>query len=943
MNKIIFGWGVLSIAALAGAAAEPDTNRPAGSFLRFRVDQLPTNQAKLNITADMKINRSPWQLGGLKLTPAPVTNTGWTPWVDLAKQPGGASGSLLLAIPAGAKGLTRFSVSSNDAGLVRDIAWDEPDGARIVVRPGFNVVRPFREQERLYYLRSVKLTGGRLLPLTRPPLFFGNAWGKTEGPGAEYMVKSFRLMGLNSVNTLKDAAKYEQLYGWTAHEGQYQPPAFMPYDEEAARARYLAAYSNFAANCAPGVRIWQMSDEPGEMGIKTNDAAAAPGFRRWLEARGLKPKLFGQSAWDGVDLLLKDPGTNSAAANRLYYWSRRYQQYLTPKMYSLAAEAIRKYAPNPAIQSFVALSGHALYMPSRMPLDMFQLAQYPGLMPGVSDWMTGGSWNWDSHQAVAFSVAPYNAGARRYGADFGKPPLSDCMMHCVEPSLFRAYTQLANQCKYISYYNYGPDYEVTEGFWSHSDGAASVVQRVGNQAALVDDLLGPGRLRPSRVAMLYSMAQETWWPQGTFADKRATFLALSHEYFQPELVTEEQIAAGALEHYSALVLLEEYITQSVQDRIAAWVKGGGLLWACDDAAVRNEYREPVDMLEQLAGLKRVPFTVAGPLRFVPDAGETAFKEHEVPVRPRMTMTNWPGARVRGNYMLPTNWTGDQICAPALAEKAVGKGKLVYLGHRAGLSYSARAGRHGAFRWWPPDRRELLSVPLLEAKVERELTVSEPMVMTGVLGTEAGSVLILYHAYYAYQARSNLTVTLKEPAAPHSVQQVEDGKLLDVPFSYADGRVTLTNWTLPWNGTVLAVRRKPAPPDERPAAMRAAAEKNLADQDWQAASAGAWFAGFFPEWQLGPRVAPLLAHEHWAVRRSAAEALGRMGHKDGAGALRAALEKETDSHALADELYALAQLDPGDARKLCRRYAKHADPFVRESVQRVENLLEPKKP
>ena len=76
-----------------------------------------------------------------------------------------------------------------------------------------------------------------------------------------------------------------------------------------------------------------------------------------------------------------------------------------------------------------------------MPLDMFQLASdSPAMMPGVSDWMSLGSWRWDSHQAVAFSVAMFNAGARRYGQD----PVTFPMMHCVYPSDFRAYTMLAN-------------------------------------------------------------------------------------------------------------------------------------------------------------------------------------------------------------------------------------------------------------------------------------------------------------------------------------------------------------------------------------------------------------------------------------------------------------------------------------------------------------------
>ncbi len=66
------------------------------------------------------------------------------------------------------------------------------------------------------------------------------------------------------------------------------------------------------------------------------------------------------------------------------------------------------------------------------------------------------------------------------------------MMHCVNPTPLRVYTQLANNCKLISYYNYGPDYEVTEAFWSNIDWEYSVVGQVNNRCAQVDDILGPG-------------------------------------------------------------------------------------------------------------------------------------------------------------------------------------------------------------------------------------------------------------------------------------------------------------------------------------------------------------------------------------------------------------------------------------------------------------------
>jgi hypothetical protein len=193
------------------------------------------------------------------------------------------------------------------------------------------------------------------------------------------------------------------------------------------------------------------------------------------------------------------------------------------------------------------------------------------------------------------------------------------------------------------------------------------------------------------------------------------------------------------------------------------------------------------------------------------------------------------------------------------------------------------------------------------------------------------------------AQTNLTVSLKEPARPYSVQWCGGSRqLTPLPFDYADGHMIITNLNLPWTGAMIIVRRKPAPSDDRLTQMRATAEQGLTSPDWQAASAGAWFAGFFPDWRLAPQIMPLLTHEHWAVRRSAAEALGRLGHKPGAAAIRAAIAKETDTHALADELYALAQLEPRAAQKLCKKYREHQDIFVRKEVERVAALLADRK-
>jgi hypothetical protein len=904
----------------------------AGSFVRFRVDALPEGKQELAITGHLKFHSAPWQTKEFPLVPSPVKAPGLTPWINLESLPGGANGPLLLTIPAGAKGITQFSVLEDDAGVVREIAWDEPNGKQLIVTPGFREVLTFRDQERRYYLNAAAIRPGRLFPLTRPPLLFANAWGWATDGAAEYMVKSFRLLGLNSVATSEDTEKYEALYGWGSQGGHYAPPTFIPYDIEKSRQSYRDHYARYFASEAgkktsPGMVSFQMSDEPGEIAVKGPDAEA--GFQAWLQQQGLKPALFGKDQWNQVTFFTGKPVT--ADDQRRFYWSRRYQGMITPLMFGLACDGFDEASPAQQAKPFVALSGHSLNFGNKLPLDMFQLAQYPHLEPGISDWMTGGSWCWDSHQSVAFSVAPYNAGARRYGKEFGQPPISFPMMHCVWPSFFRAYTQIANQCKLLSYYNYGPDYAVTEGFWSSSDWSRTVVHHVDNLAAQVDDILGPGRMRPSRVALLYAMSTEYRWPQSTFPDKRATFLALSHEYYQPELVTEQQIESGALEHYDALLIEDQWITVAAQKTIAEWVRNGGQLQAYADAGVRNEYDEPCDLMNSLAGFQRTfGAAVTGQtLNVSAVTNEAEMIPHTVPTEGRPQTITVGKARVRARY-------GDD--QPAWTEKTVGRGKVVYVGHRAGLSYSRRAVKKRDLSLWPDSGREFLVQPLLEAHVPRELELSQPFVMAMPLSTEAGTVVVLYNM--TGQVASNLTVRLREPQRPVSVQGFNPETLAPTnqSFEYAAGWVSIPIDFLPWNGTMLCVRRQAAPADDRLDRMRKAAGQQLDSSDWQALSAGAWTAGFFPDWDLAGRLIPLLKHDHWAVRRSAAESLGRLKAKTAIKALRAALETETDDHARADELMALARIRAPDVRQLAEKFADYPNPVVQAACQSIQALI-----
>jgi len=656
---------------------------------------------------------------------------------------------------------------------------------------------------------------------------------------------------------------------------------------------------------------------------------AQAGFRKWLRGYGVTPELFGKNTWDEISLMTVKELAKTPEEKRLYYWSRKYSGYLTPKLFAQAAEAVRAAAPNKNIRAFVGLSGHSLNFPSAMPLDMFQLAQYDnGLMPGVSDFMSLSGWRWDSHQSVAFSVAPFNGGARRYGADFGKPPASFPMMHCGWPNVIRAFTQIANNVKYQSYWAHGPEYNMTEWYWSESPECYEAVASIADHSAMVDDVISTGYMRPSRVAMLFAMSSEYWGGQTAFTDKRAAFLGLSHDYYQPELVNEDQIAGDALDHYDALYVLDPYVSAPAQAKIEAFVKNGGILWTQADAFTKTEYAEPSDFLQRVAGLSR---TFADPVQgkdprnwtMSPAPGETAIHGETVPAS-GVDKIAWDGAKVRASF-------GDG--RPAWLEKSVGKGKVVYLAFRGGHNYGSHAVRPaGVHDIWSDLAREPLTLPLKEAKIARELIVDQPSIMASPLTNENGTVIVLYNMQGA--AAKNLQFSLKEAQRPVSVQAYNaEMKLADLPFEYTDGRAVFTLAELPRENMIL-VRDKPAPRDDRVEQMRLNAADMLKRDNWEDISTGAWYAGFYPEWKMADGLIPLLAHEHYMVRRQAAESLGRLGYARAADPIAAQIAKETDAHALGDMLYALAQLnDPRFPQLAQEKMSNSNQPHIRQQAMR----------
>ena len=314
----------------------------------------------------------------------------------------------------------------------------------------------------------------------------------------------------------------------------------------------------------------------------------------------------------------------------------------------------------------------------------------------------------------------------------------------------------------------------------------------------------------------------------------------------------------------------------------------------------------------------------------PVPGQPSFRPHAVTFGRRFDKVSLEGGLTRAIY---------DDGSPAWLEKPLGRGRVVYVGHRAGLTYSGqRISIGGRSVVWADAGRDTLTRPLRELGVERDLVLSERTVMAAALTTESDTVIVLYNM--RPKSITPLTIKLKEKSHPKAVMAFEGDRLVDLPFDFVEGELTITLPRLNLNeGQMILVRGNPALVDPRPAVMKKRVFKLLSSDDPMDLSAGAWFAGFHSEWNLQDLIVPLVGHARWEVRRSAVEALGRLRYRPIASRLVDLIEDDSDDHVRADALYALALIDPAVFAPAAKPCALHESPIIRmETMRAVDTLL-----
>jgi hypothetical protein len=606
------------------------------------------------------------------------------------------------------------------------------------------------------------------------------------------------LLGFNIVNRWPEVrAKYDFTDPGGHHWAKFEPN--LTREDIDNQIRPAAQ----ATRAAPRPTLFNFSDEITAPALG-NDAAGLRHFHGWLHAQNVRPADLGVKALDDVvpiespDVLRQRRRQDPKAANRIFYYTARFRQTAATKRLRWLTESFHRYGgANILTSSLVAdhpyFAGAGLGMGMAEPnmawgghplsLDWFDLARQRAVdVIGIEDWMGlqymyGPRYTWEGFQLMGFQAAMFRSGSR------GIQPI----IAWITPSdatnlVLKSSSALAQGAKHFFYWTYGPTATSTENYWSDLRGAYAGIVRMSRQLASAEHVIARGVIRKARVALLYSVSSDLWQPWGYIhmLERRATYLALVHDQYLVDMLTEEDVAAGRLKDYDVLYVVDPNISGHATAAIEQWVRDGGHVFGTCGAGSRDEFNEPGPGLTQVFGIEPAvraevqpgEYRVRGSLKWInyldqvnldqiPLAGEPAvFGVLGVKVSFRPTSSQVIG-RFKGK-------------APAAVIQVFGRGRAVYIGACPGLSYLKDADfvPEELKERYPPVQRRVLTGLAASRGVARLVELSHPVVEAGLYDAPAGTALVL--ANFTYRRIERLAVRVPLAKRLHGVRSVEHG-------------------------------------------------------------------------------------------------------------------------------------------------------------------------
>jgi len=282
-------------------------------------------------------------------------------------------------------------------------------------------------------------------------------------------------------------------------------------------------------------------------------------------------------------------------------------------------------------------------------------------------------------------------------------------------------------------------------------------------AGAVEDRLAPAMPKKAEVAILLSLAADTWDTAdlgGVYSfysrynvnndERKAIWLALRQAQYPVDMITDEDMAEGKLAGYKVLYVVGSEMLSTAVKPLADWVRAGGIVYATGGGGLLDEYHRDNAALYEVYGLKshalnravrsirpRTTLPRLQPLDRIALATPDGHLEGDYPV------LCYRDALALGSGKMAGQYKGDN--SPALVTNAYGNGQAYYSGALFGLAYLTPAMTSSAQilpTAFPADLRSIITRPVVAAKITQLVVASDPLVEAQYMTGPAGAIVTL---------------------------------------------------------------------------------------------------------------------------------------------------------------------------------------------------------
>jgi hypothetical protein len=570
----------------------------------------------------------------------------------------------------------------------------------------------------------------------------------------------------------------------------------------------LAEYCQQLGPRAKEIAVVSLGDE---IGLPAPDAAAAAdGFRQWLQARGLKPSDLDPAAggdWTRIAYNV-DPKTKESSPG-IYYWSMRYLYHYGIQAIKGRTDILRQHLPNAGIG--------ANFSPHYPTDHMFLGETFKWMSVFREDGMTM-PWSEDYIWQVAvgtpqmnhINFALFRAGLR------GKPDRK--IMYYVMPHMpnntpnqWRRlfYGAVGNGMKAVNLFEFRPVHVAyTENHVDHPEMYKMVLASF-RELGLFEDIVQDGQVRSAETGIWFSETGDIWSDShGTLAPaKRALFTAIRQQQIPLDAVVEQDALDGTLSKYKVLYLADAHVSSAASEKIAAWVHAGGSLFATAGAGMFDELNRPNKTLRELMGVEQVSIQapegkqityIKQDLPFTEPIDEVKLGDATLPVIGVAARVKTADGKVEATF---------SDGSPAVVSRTAGKGQTVYCSFLPSLSYYKpaipkrpvdRGATDDAMIHFLPTQFDATAAALLARPADSlssPVTCSNPLVETTVIESKHGVAIPLVN--WTAEPVKGLRVKVAIPAPTAAtlasgsqvkVEQIDGARVYTFDLEVADALI-----------------------------------------------------------------------------------------------------------------------------------------------------------